>query len=95
VHKIAKIVLCTLLYLAVFDLIGVIACFFFDVAGVLPLGIGATSTLLFYAIWIVLGIFCGLLSYDAGGKVGSASGTGDWPAGKMPRGRDCWWFGSS
>jgi hypothetical protein len=78
VRKIAKIVLSTLLYLVVFDLIGVAACSFFDVASALPLKIGATSTLLFYTVWIVLGIFCGLLSYDAGGKLGSASGPGDW-----------------
>jgi hypothetical protein len=62
----------------VFDLIGVAACSSFDVASVLSLNIGDTCTLLFYTIWIVLGIFCGLLSYDAGGKVGSPNGPGDW-----------------
>lgn len=77
-RRIAKIVLTSLLYLVVFDLTGVVACSFFDIASVLPLKIGATSTALFYTIWIVLGIFCGLLSYDAGGKIGSASGPGDW-----------------
>jgi len=78
VHKITKIILSTLVYLVVFDLIGVAVCSFFDLASVLPLKIGATSTVLFYAIWVVLGIFCGLLSYDAGGKIGSANGPGDW-----------------
>ena len=77
-RKIAKIGLCTLIYLVVFDLIGVAACFFFDLVGVLPMKAGATSTLLFYTVWIVNGIFCGLLSYDAGGKIGSLEGPGDW-----------------
>jgi hypothetical protein len=77
-RKVVKIVLSTLAYLVVFDLIGVAVCSFFDIASALPLRIGATSTLLFYTIWVVLGIFCGLLSYDTGGKIGSANGPGDW-----------------
>jgi hypothetical protein len=32
----------------------------------------------FYTIWIVAGIFCGLLSCDAGGKISSEKGPGDW-----------------
>lgn len=66
----------TLLYLVVFDLIGVVVCFFFDVASALP---GSrTSTALFYAVWMVLGIFCGMLSYNTGGNIASESGNGDW-----------------
>lgn len=68
----------TLLYLVMFDLIGVGACLVFDVAGVLPLQIGATSTALYYTLWMVLGIFCGLLSYDRGGRTGSGAGPGEW-----------------
>jgi hypothetical protein len=78
VYKIVKIVFCALLYLAGFDLIGVVACSFFDLASALPLKLGNTSTLLFYTVWAVDGIFCGLLSYDAGGKLGSGKGPGDW-----------------
>lgn len=73
-----KISLATLLYLVGFDLLGVLACSIFDVASVLPLKIGNTSTMLFYTVWIVDGIFCGLLSYDAGGRIGSEKGPGDW-----------------
>ena len=76
--RIAKIVISTLLYLTAFDVIGVAACLFFEVAGVLPLSIGAVSAALFYTVWIVAGIFCGLLSYDAGGRRGSIEGPGDW-----------------
>jgi hypothetical protein len=68
-----KIVLATLLYLIVFDVVGVAACFFFDVV---PLR--GTSTALFYTIWAVLGIFCGMLSYNTGGGLASPKSTQDW-----------------
>ena len=74
----AKIFLATLLYLVGFDLLGVLACSIFDVASVLPLKIGNTSTMLFYTVWTVDGIFCGLLGYDAGGRISSEKGPGDW-----------------
>jgi hypothetical protein len=64
VQKLARVVIFTLIYLVVFDLIGVVVCFFFDVASALPLR--GNSTALFYAIWFVLGVFCGLLSYNTG-----------------------------
>jgi hypothetical protein len=76
--RIVKIFLSTLLYLVGFDLLGVLLCAVFDVASVLPLKLGNTSTMLFYTVWIVDGIFCGLLSYDAGGRIGSEKGPGDW-----------------
>ena len=31
-----------------------------------------------YVLWCVLGIFCGLLSYDGGGRLASPSSPGDW-----------------
>ncbi len=76
--RIVKIFLSTLLYLLGFGLLGVLVCAIFDVASVLPLKLGNTSTMLFYAVWIVDGMFCGLLSYDAGGRIGSEKGPGDW-----------------
>ena len=71
--KVAKIVLCTLLYLIAFDVTGVAACFFFEIA---PLR--GVSTALFYTIWLVLGIFCGLLSYNTGGRIASGPSKDDW-----------------
>jgi hypothetical protein len=65
----------SLAYLAVFDLIGVAMCFFFDVMAPFVRG---TSTALFYAIWLVLGIFCGILSYDTSGSFASPDSKGDW-----------------
>jgi hypothetical protein len=44
------------------DLVGVAACFFFDV---MPLR--ESSAALPYAIWFVLGVFCGLFSYIGAG----------------------------
>lgn len=67
-----------MLYLAAFELIGVAACFLLDLADVLPWRMGSASTALFYTVWIVNGIFCGLLSYDACGRIGSPEGPGDW-----------------
>jgi hypothetical protein len=60
VKALAQSALITLLYLAVFDVVGVLASLIFDV---LPLR--AVSTALFYAIWFVLGVFCGVLSYSS------------------------------
>lgn len=61
--------------LAVTIVIGVVVCTVFDIA---PLR--ARSAVLPYAIWLVLGIFCGLFVYNgAGGWVLEAPGEGtDW-----------------
>lgn len=59
--------------LVVFDLVGVVVCFFFDV---MPLR--DSSTALSYAIWFVLGSFCGLFGYNAGGSSASPASEGDW-----------------
>lgn len=68
--KFVKIAACTIVYLVVFDLVGVVASFVFEVAD-----IGAAP---FYALWFVLGVFCGLLNYNtAGGLAYQKSGT-DW-----------------
>ena len=68
-----KILVCTLLYLVVFDLAGVALCFFFEVAPV-----RRSSTALLYVIWLVLGVFCGLLSYNTAGKMASPKSDMDW-----------------
>jgi len=57
-----KTVFWTLLFLVGFDLIGVVVSFLLDVTPV-----RGKSGLAFYAIWLVLGVFCGLLNYNAAG----------------------------
>jgi hypothetical protein len=52
-------VACTLACLVAADLVGVVACFFCDAF----LSERRTSGALYYAIWFVLGVFCGLCSY--------------------------------
>ena len=73
--KLAKIAACTLLYLAVFDIAGVVVSFVFEVAGVVSRGISAA---LFYALWFVLGVFCGLLNYNTAGSFASPKSGTDW-----------------
>lgn len=66
--KLTRIAACTMVYLVVFDLVGVAVSFVFDVVDV-----GAAP---FYALWFVLGVFCGLLNYNtAGGLAYPKSGT--------------------
>jgi hypothetical protein len=67
------IVVTTLVGLVIFDLIGVAMSFYFD-----TFSSRSTSTALFYAIWFVLGVFCGLLIYNAGGSFVSPESKGDW-----------------
>jgi hypothetical protein len=73
--KLAKIAACTMLYLAVFDIAGVVVSFVFDVAGVVSRNISAG---LFYALWFVLGVFCGLLNYNTAGGIASPKSEADW-----------------
>ena len=72
-----KVAAILLLFLAVADLIGVVVCTLIDVA---PLR--HKSSLLPYAIWLVLGIFAGLFAYNAAGawaspKAEAAAATAD------------------
>ena len=55
--NIGKIALTVLVYLAVFDVVGVLLCLFLDV-------IDEGSTGVYYALWFVLAVFCGMLSYS-------------------------------
>src|SRR5580698_8355378 len=72
-QKFGKVLACMVVSLVVFDIAGVVVCFFFDV---LPLR--DTSTALSYAVWFVLGAFCGLLGYNGGGSCASPNSEGDW-----------------
>lgn len=65
-----------MLYVAGFGLIGGIASFLFEVIG--DLSMEGFDAVVFYVLWCVLGIFCGLLGYDAGGKSASPDSVGDW-----------------
>ncbi|MBI1756796.1 MAG: hypothetical protein HYR64_06790 [Fimbriimonas ginsengisoli] len=71
--KLAQCALIVLGYLIAFDLIGVLVSSLVDVT---PLR--WKSPVLTYAIWFVLGVFCGLLSYNSAGSRIAAPGEGDW-----------------
>jgi hypothetical protein len=73
--KLAKIAACTMLYLAVFDIAGVVVSFVFEIAGVVWRDISAG---LFYALWFVLGVFCGFLNYNTAGAFASQKSEADW-----------------
>jgi hypothetical protein len=65
-------------FLVAADIVGVVIGTILDI---LPLR--GVSGLLFYAIWLVLGIFCGLLAYNVAGawatpKAGGKAGAEDW-----------------
>jgi hypothetical protein len=57
-----------LIYLVVFDVVGVLACWFLDFVEEGNIGV-------FFAVWFVLGVFCGMLSYST---------AADLPSPKMP-----------
>ena len=60
--------------LVVFDIIGVAMCFYFEVF----VSSRQTSAALYYTIWFVLGVFCGVIIYVAGGGLVSPETKGDW-----------------
>ncbi len=69
----AKTAVVLVFCLIVADAIGVIVCTLFDIAP-----IRAKSALLPYAIWLVLGIFCGLSAYQGAGARALAGKEGEW-----------------
>jgi hypothetical protein len=73
ITKLLKVALVILLYLVAFDVIGVVALFILDI---LPLF--GKSTAAFYAAWFVAGFFCGVLSFNAAGKMMARGVDGDW-----------------
>ena len=70
-----KTVLVTLLCLVAADVAGAIAVTIFDI---LPLKFASAAVA--YAIWLVLGAFCGLFAYNIAGAWSSPKpeGSGDW-----------------
>ena len=71
---ILKTVLVTIGCLVAADAVGALACTVFDI-----LDLRSNSPALFYAIWLVLGVFCGLLAYGFAGSWSSPKAqTGDW-----------------
>jgi hypothetical protein len=75
-RKLAGIAGVFLLCVAGFGLIGGIVSFVFEYIG--DLSMEGIDGVIFYVLWCVLGIFCGLLSYDGGGKFASPDSPGDW-----------------
>jgi hypothetical protein len=75
-RKLARIAGIFLVYVTAFWLIGKIVSFFFENISDLP--VEGIDAVIYYVLWCVLGIFCGLLGYDAGGTLGSPSSPGDW-----------------
>ena len=73
VKKLAAVAGIILLYLVVFDVGVVVVSFFLDFAPVRH-----KSTVLFYTIWFVAGVFCGFITYYTGGAILSADGKGEW-----------------
>ena len=69
----AKTIVALTGWLVVIDIVGVIACTLFDIAP-----IRSSSGLLPYAIWMVLGIFCGLFAYQGAGAWAFAEREGEW-----------------
>ena len=72
VKTLGKIAGCLLLYLLGFGIVGVIVCLFFDF-----LSLGDSDLPVYYAVWFVLGVFCGIFSYETGGKIASPKSTVD------------------
>src|SRR5580698_9823146 len=79
-RKLAGIAGVFLLCVAGFGLIGGIVSFVFEYIG--DLSMEGFDAVIYYVLWCVLGVFCGLLSYDGGGKLASPSSLGDWTARK-------------
>jgi hypothetical protein len=72
VKTLGKIAGCLLLYLLGFDIVGVIVCLFFDI-----LSLGDSDPSAYYAVWFVLGVFCGFFSYGTVGEIASRKSSVD------------------
>ena len=55
-----------LAYLVGFDIAGAVVCLIFDI-----FSFGHSDMSAYYALWAVLGILCGIFSYDTCGKIAS------------------------
>jgi hypothetical protein len=78
----AKAALVLLVCLVAADIAGVIACTIFDI---LPLRFASAAAA--YAIWLVVGVYCGIIAYNLAGRwsVPAAAGQ-EWSAGPGARG---------
>lgn len=70
-----KAILAIVSYVVVSVIAGVVACSIFDI---LPLR--GISVPLFYTVWLVAGVFCGLLGYNSAGGILSPKTDQDWSA---------------
>lgn len=70
---ILKTIVVVLVCLVLADIAGALACTLFDI---LPLRFASPAVA--YAIWLVFGVFCGLLAYNIAGDWASPKGEGDW-----------------
>jgi hypothetical protein len=68
-----KTTVVVLVCLLLADIAGAIACTAFDI---LPLRFASPAVA--YAIWLVFGVFCGLIAYNIAGDWSSPKGDGDW-----------------
>ena len=73
VKKLAVVAGMILVYLIVFDVGAVAVSWVLDVAPVRH-----KSTVLFYTIWFVAGVFCGFITYYTAGGILSADAEGEW-----------------
>lgn len=79
---VAKSAVILLACLTVADIVGVIACTIVDI---LPLRFASVAVA--YAIWLVLGVYCGLIAYNAAGSWATPAIAGqDWSASPGARG---------
>lgn len=61
-----KVAAMTLVYVCVFDVVGMLIATVLDILGALP--IRGHSSALYYVVWFVLGVFAGMLIYGGSGK---------------------------
>lgn len=65
-RKLAKIAGSTLLYLVVFDILGVLLIFVIEILSIFSDSPNMPAS---YALWFTMGVFCGLFSYNTGGNI--------------------------
>jgi hypothetical protein len=75
-RKLGRIAGVFMLYVVGFWVIAEIVSFVFE--AIFDLSMEGIDAVIYYVLWCLLGVFCGLLSYDGGGKLASPSSSGDW-----------------
>jgi len=73
IKNLLKIIVTVIVSLIVFDVAGVVVSLIFDISP-----FRAVSSPLFYVIWFVDGVFCGLFTYNWAGMMVSRNGDEDW-----------------